>query len=389
MTARLNIQNPRERALLTAADILLAPLSLRRVFATAGHAPPRRILCFRLERIGDLLMTGPALAALRALAPEASIDLAVGSWNREIAAAIPEVDGIEILDADWLARGGVGLSPLGLARRAARWRSRRYDLAINFEPDIRTNLAMAAAGARRTAGFASGGGGALLDLALDYDVTAHTIDNARRMVHAAMGGAPEAPARWALRLPEEARAHATSLLARFAGGVTVGMHVSGGRAIKQWPETSFREVAECLVRDRSAAVVLTGTPADRAQVAIVLAALPPDRVLDLSGDAGLLRAAAVIAQLDLFVTGDTGPMHLANAVGTPVVAVFGPSDPRRYAPQGTRDVVVRIALPCSPCNRIRQPPARCVGHTPDCLSGISPADVLAAIDETLGGGAAR
>ena len=76
-------------------------------------------------------------------------------------------------------------------------------------------------------------------------------------------------------------------------------------------------------------------------------------------------------------------MHLANAVGTPIVAVFGPSDPRRYAPRGVRDTVVRIDLPCSPCNRIRRPPARCVGHTPDCLAGIEVAQVLAAIDETL------
>ena len=163
----------------------------------------------------------------------------------------------------------------------------------------------------------------------------------------------------------------------------VGMHVSGGRAIKQWPETRFRELAERLVRERSASIVLTGTAGDRAQVDIVRSVLPPQRVVDLSGDVDLLTAAAAIAQLDLFVTGDTGPMHLANAVGTPIVAVFGPSDPRRYAPRGPRDTVVRIDLPCSPCNRIRRPPERCVGHTPDCLSGIEVAQVLAAIDETL------
>ena len=58
-------------------------------------------------------------------------------------------------------------------------------------------------------------------------------------------------------------------------------------------------------------------------------------------------------------------------MGTPVVAVFGPSDPRRYAPHGARDRVVRVDLPCAPCNRIRLPPARCTGHTPDCLAGIS------------------
>jgi ADP-heptose:LPS heptosyltransferase len=381
--ARLTIYDRRERALVAAADALLWPIALRRAFHTLDAAAPRRILCFRLERIGDLLMAGPALADLRALLPDASIDLVVGSWNRDIAAALPGVDRVETLDAEWLLREGpTGLSPLGLALQTARWRSRRYDLAINFEPDIRTNLAIAAAGARRTVGFASGGGGSLLDIALDYDATTHTADNARRLVHVAVGREPEGPTEWALRIPEANRTEAVRLLAPI-GGLKVGIHASGGRAIKQWPETRFREVAERLVRDRSASIVLTGTSAERGQVDIVKAGLPPDRVVDLSGDIDLLTAAAVIAELDLFVTGDTGPMHLANAVGTPIVAVFGPSDPRRYAPRGPRDTVVRIDLPCSPCNRIRRPPERCVGHTPDCLSGIDVERVLAAIDETL------
>jgi ADP-heptose:LPS heptosyltransferase len=387
--ARLTIYDRRERALVATADALLAPAALRRLFRRQDPAAPQRILCFRLERIGDLLMTGPALADLRALAPGASIDLAVGGWNRDIAGAIPGVDRVETLDADWLAREGSGAGPLALARRTAGWRSRRYDLGINFEPDIRTNLVMAAAGARRNVGFASGGGGALLDVALDYDPAAHTVDNARRLVHAAIGRAPDAAVEWSLRVPEANRTDASRILAPLSGPLKIGIHVSGGRAIKQWPEQRFREVAEHLVSQRSAAIVLTGAAADRAQVDLVRAALPPNRVLDLAGDVSLLTVAAVIAQLDLFVTGDTGPMHLANAVGTPIVAVFGPSQPWRYAPRGTRDTVVRIDLPCSPCNRIRRPPERCVGHTPDCLAGIETAQVLAAIDATLGLGAAR
>jgi ADP-heptose:LPS heptosyltransferase len=70
-------------------------------------------------------------------------------------------------------------------------------------------------------------------------------------------------------------------------------------------------------------------------------------------------------------------------MGTPTVAVFGISDPARYAPLVDRRRIVRIDLPCSPCNRIRLPPVRCVGHTPDCLAGIDVARVIAAIDETL------
>lgn len=378
----LTIYDRRERALVRLADALLQPAALRRMFRRSASEPPRRILCLRLERIGDLLMTLPALAELRALAADATIDLVVGSWNRDIAQAIAAVDRVETLDAAWLARGSHGLSPLGIATHAAGWRSRHYDLAINFEPDIRSNFAVAASGARRTIGFRSSGGGPLLDVALDYDTRSHTADNAVRLVRTVFGAAAESTdAR--LRIPDGARAEAARLLQPLGAGLKAGIHVSGGREVKQWPEARFRQAAEYLSRDRAAGIVLTGAPGDRAQVDLVRAALPPDRTLDLSGGTDLLTVAAVIQQLDLFLTGDTGPMHLAHAVGTPIVGVFGPSDPKRYAPRGVHDVVVRIDLPCSPCNRIRLPPARCTGHTPDCLAGISTAQVIAAIDDVL------
>ena len=377
----LSIYDRRERALVTLADALLWPAALRRTLRPPPAERPRRILCFRLERMGDLLMTVPALAELRALAPDAAIDLVVGSWNRQIAAAIPGITSCETLDAAWLARDGGGVSPLSLITHAAGFRQRRYDLAINFEPDIRTNLALAACGAKRTAGFRSGGGGPLLDLALDYDARLHTADNAVTLVRTALGAAAgriEAT----LMIPDAAQRDAARLLAPLGAGPKIGMHVSGGREVKQWPEERFRTIAERLVRDRAAGIVLTGAPGDRMQIDVVRAGVPPECVVDVSG-ADLITVAAVLQRLDLFVTGDTGPMHLAHAVGTPIVAVFGPSDPARYAPRGMRDVVVRIDLPCSPCNRIRLPPARCTGHTPDCLAGIGPAQVLAAIDDVL------
>src|SRR5215213_4599020 len=178
----LQIYDRRERALVTAADRLLAlgmaltqPVRRRR-----APAAPRRILLLRLERIGDLLMALPAIADVRALAPQAEIDLVVGSWNANLARAVAPVRRVHTLDAAWLARGGHGLGMYSLLRAARRWRRERYDLAINFEPDARSNLIVASAGAAWTAGYGSGGGGAVLDLALDYDPHAHTTDNARR-----------------------------------------------------------------------------------------------------------------------------------------------------------------------------------------------------------------
>jgi ADP-heptose:LPS heptosyltransferase len=145
--------------------------------------------------------------------------------------------------------------------------------------------------------------------------------------------------------------------------------------VKQWEPEKFGDVARRLAAKRDATIVLTGSKPDRSLVDSIRKAVPAGQVVDVAGEIDLLLLAALLQRMDLLITGDTGPMHLATAVGTPVVAVFGPSDPRRYAPAGAADRIVRIVLPCSPCNRIRLPPVRCTGHTPDCLAGI-PADAV-------------
>ena len=381
---QLHIYDPRERALVSAADrVLRVGAAAARPFRRRQAVPdPRRILLLRIERIGDLVMALPAIADLRSLAPDAAIDLVVGSWNAELAGAVPAVDRVITLDAAWLARDGEGRSLPSLLRTACTWRARRYDLTINFEPDVRSNVLTAASGAAWTVGYGSGGGGALLDVAVEYDTRAHTTANARRLVAAALGRAPEKTLQVLLSLPRDATARAEALL-RSHKRPLIGVHASGGREIKQWDPARFAIVAERLIRERRATIVLTGAAADRPLVDRVKAQLPSEHVIDVTGEESLVALAAILDRLDLFVTGDTGPMHLAAAVGTPIVAVFGPSDPLRYAPSGSRDRVVRIDLPCAPCNRIRLPPSRCVGHTPDCLAGISADQVFDAAVEVL------
>ncbi len=390
--SRLHIHDRRERALVAAADGLFATAAaiVRPFRRRRPPAPPRRILLLRLERIGDLLMALPAIADVAASAPDAQIDLAVGSWNADLARVITAVTNVETLDAAWLARDGGGLGLSGLLRAARRWRRTGYDLAINFEPDVRSNMLAAASGAAWTAGYRSGGGGPLLDVALEYDTRAHTTDNAQRLVAAVFGGAVAQTAGRILVIPPEAHERAARLLSTSSAPPDsardrplVGVHVSGGRAIKQWEPDRFAAVARRLAAEAGATIVLTGSAADRPLVDQVKRVLPPASVIDTAADLDLLTVAAVLERLDLLVTGDTGPMHLAVAVGTPVVAVFGPSEPARYAPRGPDDRIVRVDLPCSPCNRIRRPPARCVGHTPDCLASVSTDSVFAAAMSVL------
>jgi ADP-heptose:LPS heptosyltransferase len=377
----LIIADRRERALVRTADALLAPAGLL-VRRAPPTETPSRILCLRLERIGDLLMTIPALGALRAAFPNARIDLATGSWNRELASALTAVDAVDTIDAGWLSRGAGGAGMGGLLKHAAAWRAASYDLALNFEPDIRSNLAARLSGARLVAGFRSGGGGPLLDVALDYDVTRHTRDNSLALVRRVTGVHTALPDSLALRVPAVNRDAANRLLGP-TDRLYIGVHVSGGRLVKQWPEDRFAETARRLIAERGATIVFTGSAQDREMVRRAMHDLPPAHAVDASGVTNLLTVAAILERLTLFITGDTGPMHLARAVDTAIVAVFGPSDPRRYAPDGPLDRVVRVDLPCSPCNRIRNPPARCAGHSPDCLTAIDVPRVLAAVDEVL------
>lgn len=389
MLGHLQIHDRRERLIVAAAD---AGLALARAAGLLSpRRPPRRpagrVLLLRLERIGDLLMTLDAIAAVRDLAPHAAIDLVVGSWNAPIARLLPHVDTVSTLDAPWLSRRDAGPGLLRLVARCGRaWAPRDYDVAINFEGDIRSHLLMARSRAAARVGFDMAGGGPLLTHRVPFDATRHTAWNALRVVRTAaplLTGDPAGPLgpdqpslRPTLRPPGEAAARVQAALAArdLQARPLIALHAGGGRAVKQWPPDRFGAAVGRLAVEVGAVVALTGDAGDRALVDAARAALPPAvPVIDLVGQADLVSLAAWLARSAICVTGDTGPMHLAAAVGTPVAAVFGPSDERRYAPLVAphRIVARRDDLPCAPCNRIRQPPAHCRGVTPACLEGLA------------------
>jgi ADP-heptose:LPS heptosyltransferase len=376
------IYDPRERALLAGADALLRVVSrisgLRPKRARPDLPGVESVLALRLDRLGDLVTTLPALELLRKALPEARLELAVGSWNEPVARRLPFIDRVLVVDAPWSAWGKK--ASFGAAR-AALGRD-PFDLAIDFQGDVRVLLLMALSGAKLRAGYGDTGGGYLLTHRARWDEKISWYEQNAGLVRSLFPGiAPSGPVRPYNFLTDEDRREAALLL----GGSKrplVGIHPSAGRALKEWEPSKFAALADRL--SEAASVVLTGSEADRPLVERICEATTsrPAKLLGLD----LATFAALIERLDVFVTGDTGPMHLSHAVGTPNVAIFGPSDPIRYGPDESLGLrrVVRSSVYCSPCNMIRKPPAECAGvPTPECLSTVSLDQVLRAVREAL------
>jgi ADP-heptose:LPS heptosyltransferase len=377
------IYDPRERLALAVLDLpgravswLLRGVGLRRPPHGARESI-REVLLLRLDRIGDVLLSLPAIAELRAALPEARIRLAVGRWSEAIVRAAP-VDEILVWSAPWVGRPAEGAeSTLSLVRRARALKSEGLDLAIDLQGDVRASYLMWLTGARIRAGYANTGGAWLLSHVLPLDETVSWIEQNRRAVEAVLG--PPVARVSVDPLTGEDRDFARRVaesLDLSARRPVVGLHPSGGRRVKQWDLARWAEVAARLQREFGAMILITGSAADRPLAEDLARRLerPP---LDITGRLGVRETMALIEALDLFLSCDTGPMHMACAVDTPSVAIFGPSDPVRFfsggeGASGSRHVALRPELWCAPCNLIRRPPAECGGDAmPECLSLVT------------------
>jgi len=379
------IYDPRERVALGALDLGLRALSkLARLRPPRGRAAmdvraAQRIQALRLDRLGDLLTTLPALKVLRDAAPDAELELAVGRWNEPIARRLPFIDTVRVVDTPWAAWGEE--IRFRDARRALA--ANPPDLAIDFQGDVRVLLLVALSGAPLRAGYGDTGGAYLLSHPARWDEKKswywQNLELVRTLYPDIETG--EASYRPFNFVTAQDRKVAQKLLPHKATP-RVGIHPSAGRALKQWEEHKFAALIDRL--SERASVVLTGSSGDRALVERIAARAQSTPIILVGTDVATF--AAVVESFDVFVTGDTGPMHLSHAVGTSNVAIFGPSDPVRYGPEASLGLsrVVREPVFCSPCNMIRKPPAECArAQAPECIAGIKVEQVLDAVIREL------
>lgn len=335
-----------------------------------------RILVVRLGSLGDIVHAIPAVAALSRTWPDAAIDWVTAPGYRELVGMVRGLRDVITVDT----RRVTGRD--GVLAAVRRLRAARYDAVLDLQGLLKSAVLARLARGVRTLGYAKAdlresAAAAFYSERVSAGGAVHVIDRGLALARAA--GANAGPTAFPLDVPV---VPAVDALAERIGSRGYALLNPGAAwPNKQWLPVRFGELAAALRRDRGLPSVVLWGPGERALAEAVVAA--SDGAAELAPPATIPGIAALAKAARLMVSGDTGPLHLAAAVGTPAVALFGPTRAERNGPWSREDVSLSRLDQCA-CVYQR----RCSRTTP-CIAGIETAEVVAAagarLDRAAGG----
>jgi len=371
------------------ADLSAAASAKAEASAQAGAqsavktpAGVRKILLARCDGIGDLVLSTPAIRALRARFPDAAIHLMVGPWAKDIAEMVPGVDKV-IPHAPWgyraLRASRGNLSPMGDLRMAARIRRERYDLAVDLRGDLLTLLPMVFWKIPERVGRATRGGGFALTRVVPPARPGgeHEVDRTLAVVAALGAGTDDRAIE--LNVPGDALLGARAFLER-QGLDPEKSFVFGPGAQwpwKLWPRRNFAELGRTLVAD-GYRVVVVGAGREAMMIEEIVRAGGPGMV-GCAGALDLRELAGLFLLCRGYVAVDSGLGHIAAAAGAPGVMLFGPGPPAQFAPVSEKVRVLRKPCPLHPCHQ--RGPCRRPDHW--CMRRIAPGEVYEALRSVI------
>lgn len=356
--------------------------------ASGNHRTPQRILLIKPSSLGDIVHALPVLAGLRAKYPHAQIAWLAGNTFAPLLAGHTLLN--EVIPFDRARYGRMLQSPrvfVEFMRFVWNLRKRRFDLVLDLQGLIRSGFLAWATGARQRVGPSEA-----RELAWAFytrritspDPEAHAVD---KLLHLARAlDLPVDPPQFDLGLsPDELTAARDRLTAAAQNVFGAGAPQAANRYIgivlgarwdsKRWPLDRWAVLLDRLHAEGFPPCVLLGGPSDRTSADTLLSECRSP-VLDLVGRTSLRALAALLAHMHLVICHDSGPMHIAAALRKPLVALFGPTSPRRTGPYSDTAHVVTLGLACAPCYR-RQCP---LGHH-HCMRQLSVDAVLERVRE--------
>lgn len=329
-----------------------------------------KIIIIDLLYLGDLLFATPFIRNLRKNYPQARIDMVVNANFSEIMEGNPYLDHIYPYNKGW---------SFLQSRQFARGLSKNnYDLGINLHGNWRTALLLKIINPAYSIGYGSRGRGIFLNREIKQTEGKHMVEAYLEDFSAVLGFTEIDDRGMEIGVNEEAEKRMRNFLEDQGikpGDRVVGLNTGGSWPTKRWTKEGFARLADKLQRDYRVKVVFLGGPNDLSRVEEIRGMMETESLV-AAGKTGLKELAALTKELDLVISGDTGPVHVAASVGTPTITIFGPSDEKRYAPYGQNNHVIKLNLDCRPCGK-HECPRKDSPH--ECMTGITAEDVLGKI----------
>lgn len=316
-----------------------------------------RILLIRPDHVGDILLTIPAIRALKQAKPHAEIHALVGGWAAGVLANIPEIDMILTLDFPGFVRHSEGkgtLSPYQLALKTARQlRHIRYNSAVVLRPDHWWGAMVAhLAGIPERIGYATRDVRPFLTHPI-APVHQHAILQNLRLVERWTGGLPPEKVNYTYPISDEDKQFVDNYLVECGLSPQARLlciHPGAGTWVKRWDEERWAQVADTLSEQLDCTVVFTGGGHELGMIRAITSHMKTNPCV-MAGNTEIGQLAGLYARALAVIGPDSGPIHLAASVNTPTVALFGPADPLEFAPWGARDqhYIVTSDIGCRPC----------------------------------------
>jgi ADP-heptose:LPS heptosyltransferase len=316
------------------------------------RAPPediKKILAIRLAYIGDLVMTLPALEALKARFPGAEVHLLTSGRAAPVVAEHPALDRVITYDAPWFYPGKGGWRIRTYRALMKTLRAQAYDLVIDFRGDFRNILFLVRPLASKyRVSYGITGGDYFLTGVVPYRKIVHRTDYHLDLVKFLGGGNGGGRGAGLCLTPAERRAAADMLESRgvSADRPRVGFCPGAREGLKEWGALNFARLADKIRNHRDAQIILFGSESDRVISEAIRDACQGPGPVDMTGRTTLRQLMACLSHLDLVVANDSAPMHLAATLDVPLVALFGPSKAVETAPLSQRACVVQAHVPC-------------------------------------------
>lgn len=337
----------------------------------------QKILIIRLSSIGDIVLASPLIRLVRQRFPQAKIDMLVSTEFEELVSANPNLTQVILFDRK------TGLK--GLWRLCKKIRKRRYDLIIDIHKKLRSFIICKTSGARQTVAYNKHSFQRFLLVKFKINrfveipyVANLYLKSVERFGIKDDGGGLEFHITTSkdIGILELLRQKGVSKAYPLIG-LAPGAHWN----TKRWIKERFIELANLLIQRKNATIVIFGGR-DDVVLSNEIANLLLNKPLIVAGKVSLMETAALLKRCDVLVTNDTGVMHIAAAVKTPVVAIFGPTVKEfGYYPYRVTNRVISNNLPCKPCTT--KGTSRCKINTFDCMRLISTDEVLGAVEELL------